>query len=569
MSTVSWTGFLFNRTILLAGLFLTLAVVTLIVLPNAFATNELLPSADGNYLQWTPSTGSTHYTLVDEQVCNGTTDYNFTTTVGNRDSYSVSLASVPNAATITSIKITPCASRNSNGGANPVMNVFYRFNGVNSADAGAYSLTGTTPINLATTTFSSLSLVKSSTSTLEVGAVLTSSTKGARLSRMATVYTYTELLAPTHLTATSSATSTIMYLTWGDNATTEKGYAIHRALSASGPWTGLATTTVNKKTYHDLAITPGVTYYYRVQAYNAGGHTTFSNTASDTANGKPPAPSGLTANASGTSLAIDLGWTDNSSNETAFEIQRTTSTTTGPWINIATTTANTIAHTDQPLSANTEYYYRLRAYNSFGYSAFTSVASDTTGSLPVAPSGLGASSSATTTAIKLTWADNSSDETGFQIQRSLSASGPWTGLATTSPSTVSYTDTLLSQGVLYYYRVRAFNTFGYSGFSGTVSARAASKPNVPLNFQVTVSATSSSSQIDLSWFDNSSNEDGFQIFRSLDSIVWDGIATTSPNISGYSDTGLSPSTGYYYKIRAFNPLGYSAFSNKASATTTP
>jgi hypothetical protein len=54
------------------------------------------------------------------------------------------------------------------------MNIFYRFGGVDSADAGNYSLSGTTPTDLATTTFSGLLLAKGSSSTLEVGAVLSS-----------------------------------------------------------------------------------------------------------------------------------------------------------------------------------------------------------------------------------------------------------------------------------------------------------------------------------------------------------------------------------------------------------
>jgi hypothetical protein len=70
------------------------------------------------------------------------------------------------------------------------MNVFYRFSGVNSSDAGFYVLSGTTPVQLATTPFTSLSLAKGSGSTLEIGAVLSSGNKGARLSRIATTVTY-------------------------------------------------------------------------------------------------------------------------------------------------------------------------------------------------------------------------------------------------------------------------------------------------------------------------------------------------------------------------------------------
>src|SRR5262249_46814461 len=134
----------------------------------ASSTAPLLPTSDGNYTQWTPSTGTSHFANVDETPCNGTTDYNSTTTVGSRDSYGVSLSSVPNGATITQIDVQPCAGRSANGGASdPVMNVFYRTGGANSADAGSYSLTATNVVDLATTSFSSLSITKGSGTSLE------------------------------------------------------------------------------------------------------------------------------------------------------------------------------------------------------------------------------------------------------------------------------------------------------------------------------------------------------------------------------------------------------------------
>ena len=366
-----------KKTLYLFTLLLGTAMAFLFI-GYAFATNETLPTSDGNYTQWTPSTGTSHFALVDESPCNGTTDYNSTNTVGNRDSYGVNISSVPNAATITSIKIIPCASRNTSGGGNPTMNVFYRFNGVNSSDAGSYSLTGTTPVDLATTTFSGLSLQKSSTSTLEEGVVLTTGAKGARVSRLALVYSYTSLLAPTHLTATSSATTTSIRLKWGDNATTETGYQIQRSTSASGPWTGIATTTANVSTYVNSGLAQGTTYYYRVRAFNHGGYSSFTNIASDTAVTLPPnKPFNLTASLSPTTTPeVDLNWVDNSSNENGFEIQR--SFNKAFWENVATTSPNVSFYGDVSVSPATEYYYRVRAFNLVGYSAFSNTVSATT-----------------------------------------------------------------------------------------------------------------------------------------------------------------------------------------------
>ena len=78
----------------------------------------------------------------------------------------------------------------------------------------------------------------------------------------------------------------------------------------------------------------------------------------------------------------------------------------------------------------------------------------------------------------------------------------------------------------------------------------------------------SRNRIDLSWMDNSSNETGFQLERSRDAASWSQIATPAANATGFSDTsGLTPNKLFYYRVRAVNASGASAWSNVASART--
>ncbi len=79
-------------------------------------------------------------------------------------------------------------------------------------------------------------------------------------------------------------------------------------------------------------------------------------------------------------------------------------------------------------------------------------------------------------------------------------------------------------------------------------------------------APASSSQIDLAWTDNSTNEDGFRIERKTTGSFTE-IATVGPNTTSFNDTGLSASTSYTYRVRAYNTAGNSGYSNEASATT--
>ena len=82
-----------------------------------------------------------------------------------------------------------------------------------------------------------------------------------------------------------------------------------------------------------------------------------------------------------------------------------------------------------------------------------------------------------------------------------------------------------------------------------------------------VALSAGTTQIDLSWNDNSNNESGFKIERSLDGVNFSQIATTGSNTTTYSDSGLASATTYHYQVRATNADGDSAYSNTDSATT--
>ncbi|MEN9413179.1 MAG: hypothetical protein RLZZ342_266 [Candidatus Parcubacteria bacterium] len=151
----------------------------------AAGTGFLPPIADGVHQDFTPVGSAQHFQNVDDALdCNGITDYNETFGINDRDSYFVDISGVPAGATITRVDIVPCASRASllPGGAK--MRVFAIVDGVQTPDAGSYSigLSGSNvPVRLATTTVFT-NAVKTATSTVQVGAVLTTNGGGLRLS---------------------------------------------------------------------------------------------------------------------------------------------------------------------------------------------------------------------------------------------------------------------------------------------------------------------------------------------------------------------------------------------------
>jgi hypothetical protein len=434
--------------------FLALSLLFLGSSTQTFAaqTAVLLPATAGNYQQWMPKTGTNHVAMVDESACNGTTDYNHTATLIQRDSYGISLASVPDGSTITQVAITPCASRNTTGSGSSTLDVFYRLNAVDSADAGAYALpTGITPSILSTTSFTGLSLTKSASTMFEIGAVYSAGTKGIRLSQLTTQVTYTPLFTPSGLTAAASGGA--VSLNWFDNASNEQGFKIERS-DNGGAFNQIATVSANVHVYQDPGLGVG-TYSYRVRAYNSGADTGYTNTATAYV---LAAPSDLSAIATGSAAA--LSWTDNSSNEDGFRIEIATGG--GSFVFYKNVGANISSASATSLSPNI-YSFRVKAFKGSSSSDYTNMATVT---VLVAPTGLG--TSVLGSDVTLTWTDNATGEDGYRIERSDNGGG-FVEINTVTADTTSYFDPGLASGN-YDYRIRAYKGLDTSSYSSTASA---------------------------------------------------------------------------------------------------
>ncbi|MGH7598557.1 MAG: fibronectin type III domain-containing protein, partial [bacterium] len=278
----------------------------------------------------------------------------------------------------------------------------------------------------------------------------------------------------------------------------------------------------------------------------------------------PPAPSGLTATAI-SSAHIDLNWTDNSNSETGFKIEIKFGES-GTFTQIATAGANVTSYSSTGLQTNTEYFYRVRAYNAGANSAYSNVANATTlPDIPAAPTDLTATT-ASKTQINLMWSDNSNDETGFKIERKVSSAAAYTPVTSVGPNVTSFSVTELSPDTKYAFRVLAYNTGGDSDYSNSVEAKTLQNlPAAPGNLTATAI---SANQIKLSWADNAGNELGFKIERKKgEAGIYTQIATVGINVKSYSNTGLSPNTNYFYRVRAYNTGGHSKYSSEANAQT--
>ncbi|HEY5745891.1 MAG TPA: FG-GAP-like repeat-containing protein [Chryseolinea sp.] len=172
-----------------------------------------------------------------------------------------------------------------------------------------------------------------------------------------------------------------------------------------------------------------------------------------------------------TPTSVKLTWVDNSSIETSYQVVRSTSPTTGFTSPVALA-QNTVSYTDNfAFLAETYYYYRIYAANATKASGYDSLKV----LIPSAPTGLLAQS-VNASKISLAWNDNTAYESGYEVERKLSSGGSFAKVATLAAGAKSYTDTGLSEGTSYDYRVRAILEYGASVYTNISNAQTNFRP---------------------------------------------------------------------------------------------
>jgi len=178
----------------------------------------------------------------------------------------------------------------------------------------------------------------------------------------------------------------------------------------------------------------------------------------------PPAPTGLTATAGNTQ--VSLNWTA-SSGATSYKVYRGT-TAGGESTTAIATGVTTASYSDAGLTNGTKYYYKVAAVNTAGTSALSSEVSATPEPpAPATPAGLTAA--AGNASVVLSWTA-SSGATSYNVYRGTTAGGESATAAASGITTTFYSDTGLSNGTKYYYKVAAVNAGGTSALSVEASA---------------------------------------------------------------------------------------------------
>ena len=150
------------------------------------------------------------------------------------------------------------------------------------------------------------------------------------------------------------------------------------------------------------------------------------------------------------------------------------------------------------------------------------------------------------TTATITWADNSESEMNFEV-------GNGATTVTVGANTTTYTATDLELDNYYGYSVKATNTWEETGRGYAPSFTITFDPPSGLN----ANQLSGSKAVGLTWYDNSSLENGFEIERDTGA-GFEWLATAAPNVTSYTDSDTTDfvyDETYSYRVRAYNDYG--------------
>lgn len=262
------------------------------------------------------------------------------------------------------------------------------------------------------------------------------------------------------------------------------------------------------------------------------------------------------------STSFTLFWEDVSSNETRFELWRKDGAN-GGFIKLNhDIPANNISVFDFVESYFITYYYRIKAVNQYGESAFSNEVNSSAlqgGNQPtnLRAEALGASK------IRLTWVDNSVDELGFKIERKNPVTGEYEQISGMTSNVEEYIDINLTPGTSYTYRVASFTSKAQSAWSNEATATTYTEDVSP-PIALIATFVPEDNHVLVKWTDPTISEKGGVLERK-DGLTGNflEIALFDVNTTRVIDEDIQPNTLYTYRAKYITDASfYTDYSNE-------
>ena len=383
-------------------------------------------------------------------------------------------------------------------------------------------------------------------------------------------YPKSELTAPTNFTATA-VSDTQIDMTWQDNSNDETKFEIYRMTPTVQFSSTILLTSpgANVTSYSDKGVTYGLEYCYWVRAVRATGNRIVTSGPSNTVCAAtpvitPPPPLLAPTNArigSYSAHELTIGWDYPSASETGFELHRSTTGPAGIFLLRVQASSYQRGISDWGLTAFTEYCYMIRAVQEVrGVRYFSPFSNVTCGRTVPAPAEGTTARPVSSDAVEVQWYAVGHT---FRIERSVDGGASW------SIAQGAMTDLRTFRATAQSEQSACYRVINYlDGYDAAPSNSACTTP--PAAPTGVIATTDASGMVDLTWIDNSSVEDGYEVRGWLIDCWqdWDGIQ----HCDGYSEyvlADLPPNTvsfrsgGLDLSVYAKKDGGYSSMGTPA------
>jgi len=371
--------------------------------------------------------------------------------------------------------------------------------------------------------------------------------------------------APENLTSVISPAGDAVMISWNDLSSDESSFIIERA-ARSEAFSIIAVLDAGTTTFTDSSAGADGCFRYRVRAMNCAGISLPSNAAQIC---RIPGPTDLQASTSvvDQESSVVLTWMDHSASESEFIVERAVSG--GGFEVIGLVPSDTTTFLDESIEELC-YSYRVSARNSAIESAHSNPVTVCIVYPPEVPGPLSISLTSLGN-VRIEWADNSDDETGFEIERS--SDGESFSMIATAPANSDVAARIVDSNILggrtYSYRVRAVKGDLRSDYSD--SSTVTIPPTVsyaPSNLSLRVTSLGN---VEATWTDNSDDEDRFELYRAIDG---EGFAFKEnvPAQAGQGsrasavDDSVNDGVTYRFMVRAIRGGRPTSFSDPATIT---
>jgi titin len=388
-----------------------------------------------------------------------------------------------------------------------------------------------------------------------------------------TVKPFTSPSAPTAFAVQPSDGQISM--TWGapsnDGGADVTDYRVEQSLDGGITWTAASASTGGARTATLTGLTNGTPILVRIFAVNVAGIGTPTQSISTSAYTTPGAPTALAA--TGANASVLLSWTaplnTNGSPVSGYRVERS-SDAGATWVTAIANTGNSGTNVVvNSLTNGTAYAFRVSAINAAGAGDASGSAGATPMTTASAPTAVSATNGDTTAT--LAWALPTSNGgaaiTGYSIERSGDGGVTWSAVAT-NISALTFSDTGLTNGTTYLYRVKAVNAAG----TGSSSAGVPVVPAARAGAATGLVANSGSGSVILSWV-SPANTGGAPITGYFIEISEDAgdtwttaIANTNTSAAFASVGNLADGQLYTFRVSAINAAGIGTASATADGT---